>query len=151
MKKLSIVNWVLIFAMLLSYSVVMFQSRGSEEAAYAHAAEHAGIINTDQYFMLIKEKQNSALERVMDRLQMRADVAREMCSITEDEYEELSGKHNLEATGEEVNGNKLYFVDEPHNGMSSGELEQSLGRSLGDCIRMDTYDYVIMVLSAHLS
>lgn len=150
MKK--VLLWTVVFAVFGMYSGAVLTSAyegASVAEAYAKTIEennNKGKGKGHGIYVVASTPNVNPFERILERLQLRADRERELCEVSEEQLAELSQSNEFEMEDLDVSG-KPIKIAKPKKYLSSKELKR---RDI-HCMKLSIYERLILHFSGHVS
>lgn len=151
MKSSKIAFWALALVVLGSYTYgVMAVGTGNASYAYAQAISDNSEISRSARFIEVAadEQHNQALQNVIDRLKLRANEERSLCTISENDAIAIRDSGNAVEQRLELDNGEIARV------LVSDDLTEKDIRNLNpssNCIRLNVFERIILTLSSQVS
>lgn len=140
--------WFTVFFVLTLYTLFV-SFVGIQGRAYAYAKTINGNgLGQFKHFVVVDAIPDSVLQKLLDKLHIRAAHEEMMCGISDEDAANLS--QSVESKSEKVKGNgKEYEIHTPKKHMSVEDFQKEFPNA--HCKKLARLELLILLISSHLS
>ena len=141
-----IMYWILIFAVLFSYSAFVINGNQNIEFAYAQVVPQQFSNVKDSVFVEVNQQQ-SVFQNIINRLRRVSEKGTQVCQVSSDEFAQLSETRTFTVSKHNVNGQTVSIART--NTLSASDLQVRFPNT--HCERLTVYLNIFLQFIGHVS